>query len=141
MLVLTCVRAGLFHRSVISLRFSGRSSSWSAWAASSKLRQNGSSHTGFALNSQRPLYKREQQKLNKLDFQKATAVSSCSKTIKLLFICFVSSRRKCDNMSLRSGNFTQHFLLLPLAFQQHAGDRKAKYSLYNVSSAHTECLF
>lgn len=48
----TCVRAGLFHRSVISLRFSGRSSSWSAWLASSRLWQNGSSHTGFALRKQ-----------------------------------------------------------------------------------------
>lgn len=53
---LTWVRAGLFHRSVISLRFSGRSSSWSAWVASSRLRQNGSSHTGLALQRQTALH-------------------------------------------------------------------------------------
>lgn len=46
---LTWVRVGLFHRSAISLRFSGRSSSCSAWAASSMFRQKGSSHTGLAL--------------------------------------------------------------------------------------------
>lgn len=46
---LTWVRAGLFHRSVISLRFSGRSSSCSACAASSMFLQKGSSHTGLAL--------------------------------------------------------------------------------------------
>lgn len=46
---LTWVRVGLFHRSATSLRFSGRSSSCSAWAASSRFRQKGSSHTGLAL--------------------------------------------------------------------------------------------
>lgn len=46
---LTWVRAGLFQRSVISLRFSGRSSSCSACAASSMFLQKGSSHTGLAL--------------------------------------------------------------------------------------------
>lgn len=46
---LTWVRVGLFHRSAISLRFSGRSSSCSAWVASSRFRQKGSSHTGLAL--------------------------------------------------------------------------------------------
>ena len=56
MLVLTWVRAGLFHRSVISLRFSGRSSSCSAWLASSRLRQNGSIHTGLALQRQTAVY-------------------------------------------------------------------------------------
>ena len=48
-LCLTWVRAGLFQRSVISLRFSGRSSSCSACAASSMFLQKGSSHTGLAL--------------------------------------------------------------------------------------------
>lgn len=46
---LTWVRVGLFHRSAISLKFSGRSSSCSACAASSRFRQKGSSHTGLAL--------------------------------------------------------------------------------------------
>lgn len=50
---LTWVLAGLFHRSVISLRFSGRSSSRSACAASSMVRQKGSSHTGLALPGDR----------------------------------------------------------------------------------------
>lgn len=49
LLWLTWVRVGLFHRSAISLRFSGRSSSCSACAASSRFRQKGSSHTGLAL--------------------------------------------------------------------------------------------
>lgn len=50
---LTWVRAGLFQRSVISLRFSGRSSSCSACAASSMFLQKGSSHTGLALPGKR----------------------------------------------------------------------------------------
>lgn len=58
---LTWVRAGLFQRSVISLRFSGRSSSCSACAASSMFLQKGSSHTGLALPGGRNCHQRRQR--------------------------------------------------------------------------------
>lgn len=58
---LTWVRAGLFQRSVISLRFSGRSSSCSACAASSMFLQKGSSHTGLALPGERSSPQRVQR--------------------------------------------------------------------------------